>query len=132
MSNNIETVVAKEVKLKRVFPEGVQAQFVDHFVIQHRPDHYILTFYDVMMPPIVAEDEEEFQELVDKLEEIEARCVARLVLTHRGMKAFYEALSSNVLKHLLSLEVESENEEDFDELYDEAYAEAMELKKVLS
>jgi hypothetical protein len=35
------------------------------------------------------------------------------------------------LKHLLSLEVESENEEDFDELYDEAYAEAMELKKVL-
>ena len=112
MTNNIEAVVAKEVKLKRVFPEGIQAQFVDHFVIQHRPDHYILTFYDVMMPPIIAEDEEEFQEIVNKLEEIEARCVARLVLTHRGMEDFYEALSSNVSKHLLSSKIGNNNKDD--------------------
>ena len=108
MSEKTEKVVEKEIKLKRVFPVGVQAQFVDHFVIQRRPDHYILMFYDIMMPPIIAEDEQEFQELVDNLEEIEARCVARLVLTHKGMKAFYEALSDNVLKHLMPSELEDE------------------------
>lgn len=115
MSHKAEKVLAKEIKLKRVFPSGVQAQFVDHFVIQRRPDHYILMFYDIMMPPIIVEDEQEFQDLVDNLEEIEARCVARLVLTHDGMKSFYEALSDNVSKHLMSLKLEDEDkEEDLD------------------
>ena len=101
MTNIQENEVIKEVKIKRVFPDDLQSHFVPQFVIQHRGDHFILSFFELWPPPLLAKNEEELMQMVESLGEIESKCVARLVLTNESMREFYKVLTENLEKNLL-------------------------------
>jgi hypothetical protein len=92
---NEEEQADKAVPLKRKYPEDLESNFVSNIVVQHQPDHFILSFFEVWPPPILGDTEEERQRAMESIEEVEAKCVARWVVTPGRMREFIEIMSQN-------------------------------------
>jgi len=90
-----EGASVKQVPLKRTYPADLRTHFVANVVIQHQPDHFILSFFEVLPPPILGATELEKQAVFEQIDSVEARCVARIVVTPNRMKAIIRALSEN-------------------------------------
>ena len=104
---------AKPVRLERVYPDNLQSHFVSNVVVQHQPDAFILSFFEVWPPPIIGESNEEKQRAIDSIESIEARCVARLVVTPSKMKEFLAVMNENLANYQRLMQVLStESKED--------------------
>lgn len=86
---------SKLVRLNWVFPPDLQTHFVMNMTVQSQPDHFILSFFEVTPPPIIGETEEEKQAFMDGISSVDAKCVARVVVTPDKMKEFVEVLSQN-------------------------------------
>jgi hypothetical protein len=87
--------VTRRVSLKRVYPDDLDSHFVSNVVVQHQPDHFIISFFEVWPPPILGKTAEERQEALDAIQEVEAKCVARLVVTPTRMRELIDTLSEN-------------------------------------
>lgn len=96
---NEESQAGKAVPLARKYPEDLESNFVSNIVVQHQPDFFILSFFEVWPPPILGETEEETQQALESIEEVEAKCVARLVVTPRRMQEFIQVMSDNWEKY---------------------------------
>jgi len=57
---------------------------------------FILSFFEVWPPAILGETDEEKQEMLDSLESVEAKCVARLVVTPSRMREFIAVMNENL------------------------------------
>lgn len=90
-----ESAIAKEIRLERVFPDDLQSYFVSNIVVQHRTEHFVLSFFEVWPPPLLGKEEDR-QKALEELDSIEARCVARLVVTPNTMREFVEVMSDNL------------------------------------
>lgn len=86
----------KSIKLERVYPENLHSHFVSNIVVQHEPDSFILSFFEVWPPAIIGGDEEEKQKELEKINRVEAKCVARLVVTPKKMADFVKAMTENL------------------------------------
>src|SRR3990172_3689638 len=96
MSQNKPKVIEKKVRVIRKYPDDLQSHIVDNLVVQHQPDRFVLSFFEVWLPAMLAESDEEFQGQVDSLESVEAKCVARLVVTPQRMREFVNAMTKNL------------------------------------
>jgi hypothetical protein len=85
----------KEIKLKRIIPSDLKSNFVESFVVQHTKDHFILSFFEVWPPVIIGTPEVQKKEL-EALNEVEAKCIARIVVTPERMKAFARIVQQNL------------------------------------
>ena len=94
--NNKPKVLEKKVRLTRKYPEDLQSHIVDNIVVQHQPDRFVLSFFEVWLPPVLADSDEEFQEQIDSLDSVEAKCVARLVVTPQRMREFVNVMTTNL------------------------------------
>jgi hypothetical protein len=81
-----------------VYPDDLKSYFVDHMLVQHQPDRFVLSFFEVWIPPIMGSEEQQ-EEHLDKLESVDAKCVARLVVTPEKMRDILRALSDNMDKY---------------------------------
>lgn len=103
-----EEIVAKKIRIERIYPANLQSHFVSNIVVQHQPDAFILSFFEIWPPPILGESEEEKQRELEALENVEARCVARLVVTPRKMREFLETMSENLRNYERMMQIEPE------------------------
>ena len=87
--------IGKQIRIERTFPENLQSHYVSNIVVQHEPDIFILSFFELWPPVILAESEEEKQKAFSALDHIDAKCVARLVVTPAKMKEFIGAMQQN-------------------------------------
>ena len=87
--------LAKQVKLKYIYPEDLQTHFVSNIVVDHQPDRFVISFFEVFPPPVLAESDADRQRIVDSLDSIDAKCVARLVVTPQTMEQFVRVMSEN-------------------------------------
>lgn len=92
---NQESQAGRPIPLKREYPEDLESNFVSNVVVQHQADHFVLSFFEVWPPPILGDTEEELEHILDSIEEIEATCVARLVVTPRRMREFIDVMSDS-------------------------------------
>lgn len=88
---------SKNVRIVRQFPDDLQTHFISNMTIQHQADHFILSFFEIWPPAILADTDEERQEIIDKIETIEAKCVARIVLTPEKMKEVATVINENIV-----------------------------------
>lgn len=106
--------VTKRISLKRAYPDDLDSHFVSNIVVQHQHDHFIVSFFEVWPPLILGETAEERREALDAIQEVEAKCVARLVVTPARMREFIDTLSENWDRYQravsLSSSVEAEEE----------------------
>ena len=92
-------VFTKEIKIKRNFPDNLQSYFVSNLVVQHQPDSFILSFFEVWPPAILGDTEDEKAEAIEAIDHVDAKCVARLVLTPTKMKEFLDVMMGNWEKY---------------------------------
>ena len=95
-ANDKNEVLSKEIKIERIYPEDLQSHFVSNIVVQHQPDFFILSFFEIWPPAILGETEEEKQRAVEALDRIDSKCVARLVVTPAKMRTFVAVMSENL------------------------------------
>jgi hypothetical protein len=103
------------VRVKRVYPDDLETRFVNSIVVQHEREHFILSFYEVFLPIIVGDSEEEKKALFDALEYVEAKCAARLVITPGKMRGILVAMAENLRRYeekVAAFGFEEEEEED--------------------
>jgi hypothetical protein len=103
-----EEIVAKKIRIERIYPADLQSHFVSNIVVQHQPDMFILSFFEIWPPPILGESEEEKQRELDALDHVEAKCVARLAVTPSKMKEFLETMSENLRNYERMMQIETE------------------------
>jgi hypothetical protein len=94
-----EKLIAKKVRIDRIYPDNLQSNFVSNIVVQHQPDHFILSFFEVWPPAILGNSDAETQKVLDSVDRVDAKCVARLVLTPARMKEFVQLISENLVNY---------------------------------
>jgi hypothetical protein len=80
---------AISINIVHYFPEDVRLTFSDNIAVQHTPSEFTITFAQVKQP-IVAKLSE-----FEKIKEIEAEVVARIVLTPPKMVELIKSLQEN-------------------------------------
>lgn len=107
-----EEIVAKKIRIERTYPDDLQSHFVSNIVVQHQPDMFILSFFEVWPPPILGESDEEKRQVIDAIDHVEAKCVARLVLTPSKLREFLETMSENLHNYEHMMQIQSEQDQD--------------------
>jgi len=85
-----------ELRIEHVFPSDAPFRFANHFVVQF--DHgaeYRLLFFEIE-PPFVLGDQEEQQSKLQAMRKIEARCVARVIISAARMPEIAAAMLENL------------------------------------
>lgn len=103
-----EMEVKKGISLHRTYPETLDSHFVSNIVVQHQPDHFIISFFEVWPPPILGDTPEERRRALESIEEVEAKCVARLVVTPARMREFIDTMSENWERYQRAMDVLSD------------------------
>jgi hypothetical protein len=93
-----EEIPSKRIPIVLTYPPDLQTHFVTYTLVQHEREDFIVSFFELWPPPILGETEEEKRQEFEKLTEVEAKCVARIVLSPGRMKTFIEDLSDNYNK----------------------------------
>ena len=93
---DIEKPLQIEVKLNLRIPDNIQSGFATNFVIQQQEDHFVLSFYEAIVPPVIGKSQEEQKKIYEALGTIEARCVSRIVMTPGKMIEFVAILTKNI------------------------------------
>jgi hypothetical protein len=91
-----ETIPSKKVRIDRKYPDDLQSYFISDIVVQHEQDRFILTFFEVWPPAIIGETDEEKLNILNSIDHVEAKCVARIVMTPDKMREFMKAATDNL------------------------------------
>lgn len=102
-------MTGKHVPITRTYPTDLQTHFVVSIVVQHQADHFILSFFEIWPPPILGETEEEKAQQLEAVSSIEAKCVARLVVTPDKMGEFLDVMNENYTNWQRKLTEAAEN-----------------------
>jgi hypothetical protein len=100
------------VEIKRIFPDNLQSHFVQNVVAQAQLDCFILSFFELWPPVIITDTEEEEHQAIQALTSIDAKCVARIVLTPAKMQETIDVLTENMRKHKEKLKAIQEASEE--------------------
>ena len=95
MTDKNSYAVDRQVRVVREFPPDLTSHFVQHFVVQFREDHFVLSFFEIWPPIIVGETEEEVVRQLSDLAAVPAKCVARLVITPSKMEELIGIMTDN-------------------------------------
>jgi hypothetical protein len=78
------------LKIRRVYPPNLVALFSDQFIISHTDNEYALSFLQTHLPLAASPDE------FAQIDEIEAVCVARIIVTPAQMQRIASAVNKNL------------------------------------
>ena len=96
-SKNLESI--KGVNLNWVFPSDLKSYFSDNFIVQHQKDHFVLSFFEVIQPAILGTLEERKAQ-VQKIKQVDAKCIARILVTPEKMKDIVNVMNENYNNYL--------------------------------
>jgi hypothetical protein len=92
-----KTIAKKTLRIKRSFPVGQQPVFSNHLAVQHDGATFYLLFFHIRQPLIIGDDEASHKELA-ALTELNAECVAQVVVPPQLIPAIIKALAENFQK----------------------------------
>ena len=88
----------KHVQLKFVVPPEVTTAFANQLVVQMDDLGQVhISFFEIR-PPLILGDEKERLQKLDEINEVEARCVARVVMPGQLMPSVIGAFAENYRK----------------------------------
>jgi hypothetical protein len=74
---------------------NVQTIFANHFAVQFEASFFRLLFFE-LQPPLIFTNQTDAQDAIDKVQSVEAKCVARVVIPPHLMQKVIEALVTTV------------------------------------
>ena len=107
--NNKKELLFKQVKIEWKYPDNLQTHFVSNIVVQHQPDFFTLSFFEIWLPPILGDKPEEKKQFIQSIDHVEANCVARIVVTPDKMREFAKAINENLVNHDAMVKLQKNN-----------------------
>lgn len=90
---------AKRLRISHSYPVSLGTAFANHCTAQQSPrGEFYISFFEIV-PPMLLGEPDEIKAQVDKLEEVEARCVARIVVTKDHLVEIVGAFAEILSKH---------------------------------
>ena len=99
----------KDVRIEFV-PSDMPGLYATNIVIQHTPKEFVITFWEVKAPPILGTTEER-KEKMERVEQVLAHCIARVVVSPERMKGFVDAMQQNWEKYQGKFSETEDNDE---------------------
>ena len=90
----------KKIKIRHLYPDDIDSNFVSNIVVQHQPDHFVVSFFEVFPPPILGDSLEEKRSKFNQMDHVDAKCVSRIIVTPDKMGEIIQILSENYNKYL--------------------------------
>jgi hypothetical protein len=87
------------VAINFVYPDNLVSHFTANVIAQFQQDPFLLSFFEISPPPLSGETDEDRLADLKKLDHIEAKCVARIVVTPSRMQDIVNVLSGNLAKY---------------------------------
>ena len=95
-----ETITTINRPLQFLMPDStILSRFSNFAFVQHQPENFTITFYEIQQPPLTAESEEDKKKALEGLDSIPAVCSARIVLTPKHFRELLKAMQSSLEKH---------------------------------
>lgn len=92
---DVEESDAKPVEIDFVVSPDLRTEFANQFVVQHQPEGFFLSFFD-LAPPIILGDPEERAAQIERTKSVKAYCKVRLFLTPNDMRKLVGVLTANL------------------------------------
>lgn len=92
-SNDQDSPLVLELPIKYHGAEDVVGIFADQAMAFHQAGYFTLLFFQTTLPPT------EDKEVLKQLQQLPARCVARIVLTPELMQKLSDAMLKNLAKY---------------------------------
>ncbi len=89
-----EKPTIKEVKIKFIYPDDLKSKFTNNIIVQHQKDHFVISFFETFLPGLLGSKEEQ-KKMLEKIDHVESKCIARLIVTPEKMADFIKAMESN-------------------------------------
>lgn len=89
----------KPITINWEIPSDVVAQYTNNFVVQHTPDAFFLSFYQIR-PPIILGTPEERQKQLDQIDSANARFLTQVAMSPAQMAQLIKGLQENLDKYL--------------------------------
>lgn len=86
----------KRLSINWVYPPDITTRFANNFVVQNDSEQFFLSFFDIWMPMIIGETDEEKQSHLNAMEKVDAKCVARIVMSPEKMRELVEVMILNL------------------------------------
>ncbi len=99
MGKSQKSISSKSIKINWVYPPEMSSYFSDNFVVQNQKDHFILSFFEVINPAILGSKEER-QAQLEGLNDIDAKCISRIIVTPKKLKDIIDVLNENYNNYL--------------------------------
>lgn len=81
-----------------MFPEDLVSRYATRIVVQHEKHEFVISFFELQHPPLLGSPEEA-RALLEKMEFVPAKCVARVVVSPSRIQGFIDALQKNYAKY---------------------------------
>lgn len=104
MAKEEKNIKEKSVRVNWIYPDELQSHFVSNMVVQFQPESFILSFFEVWPPAILGETEAEKQRAIAAINSVDAKCVARLVVTPTKIAEFIETMKQNFQNYEKSIQ----------------------------
>ncbi len=95
------------VRLQFEWPEDLMSRYATNFVAQHTLYEFTLSFFEVLAPVLLGSPEENRKQLAG-LENVPAKCVARIILSPNGMLELIGVLQRNYQMYLAATQQQAE------------------------
>ncbi|MBU1751223.1 MAG: DUF3467 domain-containing protein [Chloroflexi bacterium] len=89
----------KRLPIKWYYPEDLITRYVTNLIVQHGEQEFIVSFFEILPPAILGTPEQQEAQL-ERIDDIQATCVARIVIPAEKMSIFVKALQDNLDKFL--------------------------------
>jgi hypothetical protein len=72
-------------------PDNIVSKYATNITIQRTENEFIISFFEIV-PPLFVGSPEYIKENLEKLENIRANCIARIIVSERRMAAFSKTM----------------------------------------
>jgi len=91
--------MAEEVRVRQPIrwhiPKTIETKYATNMVIQHTKGEFTISFFEIRAPIVLGTPEEQAEQL-EKGDKVEARCVARIVVTPDRLPGFIKVMADNL------------------------------------
>lgn len=91
------------IPVRWCFPPNLAGRYATNLVVQNTGHEFVISFFEAA-PPLLFGSEEEVQKQLEKLDYIDAMCVARIIVSPERMPEFVEVLRQNLERFLAKQE----------------------------
>jgi len=90
-----DQAAARRIPVEVQVPPGVVSRYATNLVIQRNGPEYIISFFEIR-PPVFVGTPAEQRAQIEKLETIQAECVARVVVSAERMREFAQTFADSL------------------------------------